>query len=341
MADMPADGDWALIAPYADKTLIHNAFIYSLGREMGLEAPRLAFVEVYLNTANRPLSADDYQGVYLLTETIKNQSERLDLCQLEPDDTDPADITGGYIFKFEWMATEEPTIACPGGAETCWSDMELVDPDDISIVQMNWLTDHLAAFNDALHGASPGDPATGYPAFIDRDSFIDHIIVQELGRNMDAFVRSQYFFKDRDALIHAGPLWDYDLIAGVGSDPMPYFEMYANRATDGFQYQTNATRMTSDWFDVLLTDGAFLSALTTRWRELRGGLLSDSAISGRIADLSAGLEGGAQRNFNKWPILSQASVGPFTTPTDATWQGQLTSMENWLHQRAAWLDTQW
>ncbi|HMI94409.1 MAG TPA: CotH kinase family protein [Polyangiales bacterium] len=43
---MSADSDWALIAPYYDRTLIRNPFVYELGRELGLQAPRSAHVEV-------------------------------------------------------------------------------------------------------------------------------------------------------------------------------------------------------------------------------------------------------------------------------------------------------
>ena len=34
---MPADSDWVLRGPFTDKALIREAFIYDLGREMGLQ----------------------------------------------------------------------------------------------------------------------------------------------------------------------------------------------------------------------------------------------------------------------------------------------------------------
>src|SRR5690606_22254503 len=46
---MPADDDWVLRGPYPDKALIRDAFVYSLGRDLGLAAPRFAFVELYVN----------------------------------------------------------------------------------------------------------------------------------------------------------------------------------------------------------------------------------------------------------------------------------------------------
>jgi len=49
----------------------------------------------------------------------------------------------------------------------------------------------------------------------------------------------------------------------------------------------------------------------------------------------------AQRNFQKWPILTTPRLVIFDTPTVATWEGQVTAMRDWLIGRMAWLDTNW
>ncbi len=338
---MPAESDWALVPPHPDKALIRNPFVYSLGREMGMQAPRFALAEVYVNLDGTPLVADDYQGVYQIVEIIKNQKDRLDLHQLKETDVTEPDVTGGYIFKLEWMAAEEPLIPCPGEAETCWSDLELVDPDSPVAEQETYLVNFLTSFNDALHSATPSDPSTGYPAFIDPASFVDHVIVNEFSRNMDAYVRSQHFYKDRETKIFAGPLWDFDLTAGVGISAEDMGGVYANMEIEGWQYESNADRMPSPWFDILLADPTFQEQLQARYRELRQGLLSDAQIGARIDQLAAGLANAAERNFVRWPILEDRQVMPFSTPTEPTWAGQVEVMKTWLQQRAAWMDTQW
>lgn len=339
---MPSEADWALVGPHADKTLVHNNFVYTLGRDMGLAAPGIVSAEVYLNVDDQPLARDDYQGVYQVVEVIKNQKNRLDLAQLELTDTALPDITGGYIFKFDWRAAETPLVQCPGGGPTCWSDMQLVDPDPPAPEQMTYLENHLKEFNDAIHSMTPADPTTGYPAFVDVPSFIDHIIVNEFTRSMDAYVRSQYFYKDRGDKIFAGPLWDFDLIAGVGMGGGGFFGRgFPNLETSGWQMDSNTSRMPSDWFEILFAESNFQAQLSSRWRELRRGLLSDASINDRIDQITAGLANAAERNFQRWNILSQPMVMPFTTPTEPTWAGQVEYMRNWLLQRAAWLDTQW
>jgi hypothetical protein len=70
-------------------------------------------------------------------------------------------------------------------------------------------------------------------------------------------------------------------------------------------------------------------------------VLSDDEIDARIDALAAPLAAGAARNFERWPNLAERQVGFFFTPTDGTWEGQVESMRDWIHERIAWLDGQW
>jgi hypothetical protein len=336
---MPSEADWVLHSPYPDKALIRNAFVYGLGPAVGLRAPRAALAEVYVNTAGRALEPGDYQGVYLLVETLKNQKNRLNLKQLAVTDTALPAISGGYMFKFEWQVTSiEQELVCPSGGANCWNSLEVVDPRPWNVEQQNYLASHLLDFSAALRSPMPSDPATGYPAFIDTGSFVNHVIVNELTRSLDAYTRSQFFYKDRDDKIFAGPLWDFDLIAGVGSA-----SAYQNLAVEGWQYESVQSRFgsTADWFPTLLADPAFSAALVARWKELRQGPLSNAEVTARINGLTAGLSAAAARNFQKWDILATQRVGFFDTPTAETWQGQVQAMQHWLLARMAWLDSEW
>jgi hypothetical protein len=337
MLGMPSESDWVLHSPFPDKALIRNAFVYSLGRDIGMAAPRAMFAEVYLNTAARPVQASDYMGVYLLVEKIKNQKDRLNLQQLEPEDIALPAIAGGYIFKFEWRVMDiAQELSCPSGQQNCWDYLEVYDPQPWNPEQQGYLTTHLQSFVAALHSATPSDETTGYPAFLDVRSFTTQVIVHELTRNLDAYTRSQYFFKDREGKINAGPLWDYDLTAGVGRQA-------SGLAIEGWQHESMASRftITADWFPRLIADPVFNAAVVARWKELRQTELSDARVTARIADLTAGLAAGAARNFERWDNLTNASVGSFDTPTAATWDGQVTAMRDWLLARMAWRDTVW
>jgi hypothetical protein len=330
---MPEDSDWIMRGPFVDRALIREAFHYSLGADMGVPSPRFAFCELYKNLDGDALDDDDYEGVYMVVETIKNSKNRLDLKQLHSDDTTLPDITGGYIFKFEWLASEEPILAYPGGDDG-WRELEIVDPSDINAEQSNWLANYLYDFHQVIHSNNMAD----YPAYIDALSFADQIILNEIGRELDSYIRSAFFYKDRGGKVYAGPLWDYNVSLGTG---LSY--TYDNMSVEGWTYDVNATRPdpTNDWFVRLAGNSEFQELLVARWQELREGLLSDAALNDRIDILAAPLAAAAERNFERWPNLNATQVWFFEGPATETWDEQVDYVRDWLMRRVVWLDSQW
>jgi hypothetical protein len=345
---MPQDSDWALIPPYYDRALIRNPFVYTLGRDMGLEAPRTAFAEVYLNYENRPLADTDYQGIYWVSETIKNAEVRTNLKQLDETDTTEPAISGGYIFKFDQAAAEMPELVCTGsdpisggfgmqgGGGTCWVDLEVIDPEPLNVESATWLTSYLQAFHDSLHLTPIGD----YAAYIDVASFVDYLIVNELTRNVDAYVRSAYYHKQRaDPMdpavgkLKAGPLWDYNFALAVGgsntTDPM-----------GGWQFE--GTRNVNNWYPKLTADPNFMALVKTRWAELRQNLFSNAALDARITMLATPLTNAVVRDYAKWPVESVYSNGTgfISGPTVPTWAEQITALRDYVTARVAWMDSQ-
>lgn len=69
---MPAHKDWALLANYSDKTLLRNQVALQTAEQLSFAwTPRAKQVEVFLN--------GQYQGVYLLVETITVDKNRVDI----------------------------------------------------------------------------------------------------------------------------------------------------------------------------------------------------------------------------------------------------------------------
>src|SRR5690606_28195213 len=80
---------------------MRNAIGYRLWASLGYYATRTTFVEVYLNTTNHDAIEETYNGVYLLTEKIKRDSNRVAISRLRPEHTELPQITGGYILEMQ------------------------------------------------------------------------------------------------------------------------------------------------------------------------------------------------------------------------------------------------
>lgn len=333
---MPEDGDWAILSPFPDKSLLRNPLAYELGKSKGLTAPRYRFVEVYINFNGDTVSDRNYEGVYQLVERLEINPSRVNVAKLDDSDLSEPEISGGYFMQFNMGAADPPLIKGNG-----WSDLELTKPNDLTSEQLAWITDYIQKTHNAIHSSNPSDPNTGYPAYIDVDSFVDYIIHNELARQGDSYIRSTRMHKERGGKLTAGPLWDFDLaydcFTGFGGF------MGGGASIEGFQFQQTMGGMmgmgaTCDWFETLMYDSSFQAKVRTRWQELRRGPCSDQQLIALVDSLATQLKSGPQRNFNRWNILGTSTVGGLGTQTTQTWEQQLDILKNFLVQRAAWLD---
>lgn len=345
---MPADADWDLIAPYYDRALIRNPFTYTLATDMGRNSPRTHFVEVYVNYAARPVADTDYQGIYWFSESIKINNHRIDLKKLSATDTALPQVSGGYIFKFDQAATDAsaPHLTCAASTGvTCWTDCEVADPAPLPAPeQLTWLTQYVQSFHNTLFSS----PIGNYAQYIDVPSFVDDLIINELTRNVDAYVRSSYYFKDRDGLLQGGPYWDYNFALGVGG--MNTITPTPGTNDGGWQYQGRTAgslpqRNVNSWFPKLMSDPAFVAQVKTRWKALRANVLSQASLEQRITTITAQLNSASvARDYAKWPVsmvLPNGHNGIVYGPSAATWEAQVQAMHDFVVARANWMDMQW
>ncbi len=326
---LPAEADWVLGAPYTDKSLIRNPFVFELGREIGLTAPRTQHFEIFVNEDGGPLNyQSDYRGVYFLSEVNEIGNDRIDIERLRPDQNSVPEITGGYLMKWEFGAAA-PSQLLPG-----WSTLELDDPDpesEATDAQKNWISDHIRDIDTRVKSANFRDPVQGYEPVLNLPSYANLIAINELTRDQDAYMRSAYIHKDRNQALTMGPLWDYNLTMGNGC-------CRNNRDINGWQYIENNNVNEHQWEVRLFQDIDFEQRFIDRWQELRRNQLSDVNLHARMDDIAAPLIGGpSTRNFAKWDNLNTENVG-FDTPTTATWEGQIDFMKTWTTDRMNWID---
>lgn len=331
--DMAYDNDWVLQAPYSDKSLMRNVLTYKMGWDTDRFAPRTKFCEVILN--------GEYQGVYVFMEKIKRKDGKVGIDDVKPDDIADNELTGDYIFKVDkttaggQIAWASPFPAYSSGSTI---NIQLHDPelDSLVPVQLTYLENTVTAFETALSSSNFEDPIQGYDPYIERESFIDFILVNEFGKNVDGYRISTYLHKRRlseGGKIVAGPLWDFNLAFGNAN----YCQ---GGATDGWEIDFNsycAGGLNNPfWFERLLQDPNFANEMNCRWRDLRAGIWHTDSLLNYIDEQAALLDQSQTRNFQKWAIL-----GNYIWPNNFvgnTYAEEIGYLKTWLTDRANWMD---
>lgn len=334
---LPEEEDWILYAPYSDKSLIRNVLTYKLGADMGWYAPRTRLCEFYLN--------NQYKGVYVLTEKIKRDKNRVDISTLNPHENSGDDLTGGYIVKLDKYdgATEglgwDSPFYPPNKANNQVVHFQYHYPkeDEITSEQRFYIENYITEFESALKGPYFRDSQGGYRDFIHIESFIDFAIINELSRNVDGYRLSTFLYKDKnskDDKLYIGPIWDFNLAFGNAD----YCE---GGSTTGWAWDFNNICngdfwLIPFWWKRFLRDPEYVIQFQNRWTELRNGLYSNETIMNYIDSLVSVLDEPQQRNFNKWPILSEY-IWP-NNYVGNTYSNEVTYLKSWISDRLSWLD---
>lgn len=330
---LPKENDWILYGAYPDKTLMRNEITYDLFRRMGHYDARYKFVELVIN--------GQYKGVYSFMEKIKRDKNRINIANLTIADTTGDQLTGGYVIK-----VDKPT----GSSTTNWSSPYnskvkylYHDPEDVDLTttQKNYIKNYVINFENITNSAGFANPVTGYPSVIEVNSFVDFMIMQELGKTVDGYRSSSFMYKDKNSkggLLKAGPMWDFNLSYG-NADYCAAFD------TSGYQFNFNmlcGSTFTSNvpfYWNKFLQDSNFCNKLQCRWRYLRATILKDDSINKRIDDAVAVLSESQVRNFQQWPILGVYVNWNYYI--GATYQDEVNYLKWWFKSRSKWLDISW
>jgi len=308
----PEESDWILYGPSQyDLTIINNAFIFELSNQAGRYAPRTRFCEMYLNSDNGTVSADDYIGIYILMEKINRDSERVAVEKLEPWDSTEPKVSGGYVLSID--------RAGDGGFSSSRNTgFVYVYPkgEDMTDTQKDWIRGYINQLETALWGASFKNAQTGYAKYIDVNSFIDHHILNLLPLNVDAFRLSGYMHKKRDGKLELGPIWDYDraMNSTDGRDDNPEQWSYF---------------LTFYWYARLFEDPHFWIQYIDRWFEFRNTVFSTEHMNATVDRMVEEIGEAQVRNQQRWSQYSLRYGG---------FDGEIAALKDWLHARATWID---
>ena len=257
--DSNAAKTWLLLANAFDDTFMRNYMALKTARAIGMEeTPDCEFADLYYDGV--------YLGNYLLCEKVQVKGGRVDITEQENESRDkkgldshstaiarnkygrqfkyvkgvnpPKDITGGYLIELDNGYYYR---------ERCWFKTSLgyfvvKSPENASKEQVKYISEYTqAAINDLSK--------RGTSKRIDMQSLSRAHLVNELCKSPDYMRHSStYFFKDKGKdVLHAGPVWDFDLAFGIHIDEHGHsYTSTSGYASSGYaNYYTSSKRFKS------------------------------------------------------------------------------------------------
>jgi hypothetical protein len=313
---MPKENDWILNSFAYDASLLRDPLSYQLSNDIGAYATRTVYCELIVN--------GDYKGLYILSEKIKIDSDRLNLVKLTPGDNSMPMITGGYVTKADKTTGGDPVAwSMPSYAgPNVWVDYihDNPKPEDISTLQHNYIRQVFMDLQAAstAHNASL---ANGFPSMIDIPSFLDFIIINELASNVDAYQYSTFFHKDRGGKLRAGPVWDFNLT--FGNDL--FFWGFDRSHTDVWQlnYENRGSKFWKDLFD----HPDFKCYLAKRWNAYNatGEALHYNTINTLIDNIVDTISEASVRENQRWGTIGDHAE-------------HIAEIKTWIQARINWLN---
>ncbi len=331
---MPEENDWILFNSYDDETYMRDVMTHSLVRKTGRYSSRTVFVELFI-TSDDSLEYEDYRGIYVLMERIKQDKNRVDISKLEYKDSTGNALTGGYILKIDHHVGNPGPVwesQYPNECGDLRTDFELHEPkdEDVHPAHLTYIQNYIHQFETALLSPDFASPTSGYQKYADVASFVDYFLFSEVVRSADAYSHSTYLYKNRDSKggkLVMGPMWDYN--SSTGNTP---YNFCAANDTTGWQYQSQrlcrVDRKQPFWWKRLLDDPAFVAQVQTRWNVLRSDILKTSNVMAMI-DQNRDIVAEAQpRDYERWNVVGERG----------TFSAEIDYLKEWLTKRMAWMD---
>lgn len=306
--DMGGESDWILNGAYVDRALFRNKLVYDLFQSMGgteRYAPQSRFCQLSLN--------GDWVGIYMLAENIKKDDDRVDIQE------DPSGQGGSFIVKTDDM--DEPILENKVGS----GDWVLVYPkmEDATDAEKEGIAATIGAWQDAMVGGYRADPDRGILQYMDADSVVDYILIQEFAKNADAYSLSVHMWKDVDGKMHMAP-WDIDLSFGY-----PVTDCGA----EGWLRR-------QDWVWGALDTPEIYARFAPRWAELRAGELATDKVLARIDAYREVLGDTVYDNFERWPmedITFEWDGQDWLCPV-GSYDEEYDRFRAWVEERLTWMD---
>ncbi|MCH5224799.1 MAG: CotH kinase family protein [Muribaculaceae bacterium] len=304
---------YALLShPDDDNGYLRNFVSFKLGEKIGLPwTPKMQPVELVVN--------GDYRGLYFLTESIRADEGRIEIAELDDNESDSEKVSGGYIVELD-NYYEENQIQL---YEKSWVDGEQLDllritwdtPEIYSELQKRFVTDQFEAINNAV--GSNDDTLWSY---LDLDDAVRYYLVEEIVSDTESYHGSTYLFRDRGEgeKWHFSPLWD----AG---------NAFRGR-TDDFFYHCDPFGNT--WIPSIRENAAFNNKMKETWLWFMSSRFSE--IWGDMEEFAAHISAGAIRDHARWKGVPHPDGGQ-SVADNSDMASKLRGVSDHIKAKVEWL----
>ncbi len=311
---MNEENKWILNGPYLDKTLIRNYLAYNISGKIMEHAPEVRFCEVFLN--------GEYQGVYILVESISRTLT--EVTRYKPNWSNGMSSYIIRLDRYDENSVMLDNLSRYSGKIVNSNAINILYPSnkDLSDTIVHYINEDFSQFEKALYSYDYKE----YEKYIDVDSFVDYMIINEYFKNSDAGLYSTYLYKDIRGKIHIGPVWD--------------FNNAANNYVEEIYSHTNFLFQDKAWYNMLLKDEKFVNKVIKRYHELRKTYLNDDYIQNYIEDTVAYLGKAVDRNFEVWGYTFNETHN-MLKPEERNYQSYeeaLEQLKKYLYRRGEWMD---
>lgn len=340
---MDAGTKWVLLANACDGSYLRNKIAYDTALAMELPfSSQSEFIDLYLN--------GEYAGLYQLTENVNIGDGRVDLNNLENTtqavnnrplaeyemiDTDynrafripnnPKDISGGYLLEFAPIKRE--SIA--GFVTKAEQELVLKNPQNATVEQTEYISSIVQNMEDALfsYTASSSESYAILKEKLDISSWTDTYLIAEIFQNVDAYSKSQYFYKPPDEIsprIYSGPVWDYDRSIGNHT--------FSSYVRPGTLYASQTGRC--PWIDICKTQDWFTESVSEHYAQKFLPYLQ-TLLNNKIDEYAATIEQGAYLDRIRWQGQDNYLL------EEPDWIKQVDYLKNYLQEQVSYLTNYW
>ena len=332
---------WCLIANAIDRTHLRNWLAYNISQQMPFDyAVHGEFVELYFIENGK----EDYRGLYLLTEHIKEDKDaRVPLTEVKESKTGVAGDQIGYLLEFD-MYYDEPGrfLTTPSRLPVnikypAQDDWEAAGNMEQYNIYKEYISNYVSEVDRLINELQNGGNSDAIWEKLDIESMASFWIVFETMCCREVlWPKSIYFHKEAGEKLKAGPTWDFDYGTLNATDTKNLIN-YPNSTATNVTSQYWARKSGRTWWAQLIEkDATFRAEIKRQWAAVYPKM--QAIQQSEIDNMGLTLREAERRNAAIWNP-GQISDKP-NLDYGMTFEQSLTALKNNFNSRITFLNEQ-